>query len=463
MYGSANGLVASGGTHWTQDSAGVAGAAETSDHFGWAVAAGDFDGDGISDLAIGIPDESTGSVADEGGVQILRGTRTGLAAWRYWNILSASGGNTDRLCDCRFGAALAAGDFDGDGRDDLAIGMPNKDLMGSVEEGFPILYPNTGAVAVITGGANGLSTFRFRLLAKGNGDSPIYQRHELPGTRGILEALFGAGLAAGDFDGDGRDDLAIGEPEAERAYLVRGSATGIDPGAFDELWPSEFSPNGTPMMQFGRALAMGDVDGDGTDEVFAGAPLADPGGVTDAGAVFEYHSDGLRREHTQASIPGVAAEAGDRFGWAVASGDFDRNGRADLAIGAPNEDIGSKADAGAVTVLRSFGALDTQSAKTWTQANAGIPGGAEAGDRFGASLSAANFGKGAFADLAIGVPLEDFTAGGVTRANAGVIDVLYGTRLDGLATAGAQDWSQATTGIPGGFETNDQFGYALGR
>ena len=80
-----------------------------------------------------------------------------------------------------------------------------------------------------------------------------------------------------------------------------------------------------------------------------------------------------------------------------------------------------------------------------------------------ASLAACNLGRGAAADLAIGVPLEDFTAAGVTRSNAGVVDVLYGVAGAGLSTTGVQDWSQASAGIAGGFETNDQFGSVLGR
>ena len=440
VYGSATGLKVAGNSFWHQDSTGVTGVSETGDHFGAAIVAGDFDGDGITDLAIGIPDESTGTVADEGGVQLLRGTRTGLVAWRYWNILNATGGTTDELCNCRFGAALAAGDFNDDGKTDLAIGGPN-------ESGQSItLQPveAVGSVTVLYGSDAGLSALGFK---------------RIPG--GGVRAYRGASLAAADHDGDGRDDLAVGAPGSDQVSVYFGSPAGLrtDTGVSYHDWDEFRDPDSS---QFGRSLAMGDVNGDGKHELFVGAPLDGVGDVLDAGAVFEYHSGGLTRQYTQRSLPGVAAEQGDRFGWALAVGDFDRNGRADLAIGTPNEDTTAGSDAGIVTVLSSYGTgvLDTQSAKTWSQASTGVPGAAEAGDRFGAALAACNLGNGLAADLAIGVPLEDFTAGGLTRSNAGVVDVLYGS-TSGLTATGVQDWSQATTSMLGGFEPDDQFGYVL--
>ena len=90
VYGSATGLTASGNQFFHQDSPGVSGAAQASDHFGWALAAGDFDGDGFSDLAVGIPDEDTSGVVDEGGVQVFRGSATGLTPWQFWNATNAT-------------------------------------------------------------------------------------------------------------------------------------------------------------------------------------------------------------------------------------------------------------------------------------------------------------------------------------------------------------------------------------
>ena len=69
-----------------------------------------------------------------------------------------------------------------------------------------------------------------------------------------------------------------------------------------------------------------------------------------------------------------------------------------------------------------------------------MPGKVEDGDRFGAALYAANFGRSAAEDLAIGVPGENQVRG--------VVDVLYG-RATGLGGVNAQGWSQSTTGVKG--------------
>jgi hypothetical protein len=208
---------------------------------------------------------------------------------------------------------------------------------------------------------------------------------------------------------------------------------------------------------------MGDTfSGSAGKELYIGVPLFDAG-LRDYGVVYEVRSSGsfdpVNTAFSQSSLPGFSAESGDRFGWALACGDFDGNGRADLAIGAPTEDVFSTVDAGIVHIIPSLsGALSESSARGIWQGS-GVHGSAETGDLFGASLSAWNFGRDAAADLAIGVPYEDFVSGGISHTNAGQINVLYGAQGTGLSTTGEQIWNQALLG--GGFEDNDLFGYAL--
>ena len=73
FHGSASGLSAARNQLWAQDSPGILGTGETSDEFGWSLAAGDFSNDGFDDLAIGIPWEDIGALAKAGAVQILAG------------------------------------------------------------------------------------------------------------------------------------------------------------------------------------------------------------------------------------------------------------------------------------------------------------------------------------------------------------------------------------------------------
>ena len=193
LYGGPGGLSATGDQFWRQNSTGVLGASEKDDSFGYALAAGDFNGDGRDDLAVGVSDEDLGGVATVGAVNVLYGGAGGLSATgnQLWSQDSPGVLDTAEPSD-RFGSTLAAGDLNGDGRDDLAIGTPS-DSAGDV--------CCAGAVNVLYGGSGGLSATGNQLWGQ---DSP-----------GVLDAAepldaFGGSLAAGDINGDGRDDLAVG-------------------------------------------------------------------------------------------------------------------------------------------------------------------------------------------------------------------------------------------------------------
>ena len=95
---------------------------EKGDLFGRVVASGDFNGDGLTDLAVGAPKEDVGIIANSGAVFIYRGTEFGLAPWK---VLTQEGLGSNEIGD-QFGFSLAAGDFNGDGKDDLAVGAPGE-------------------------------------------------------------------------------------------------------------------------------------------------------------------------------------------------------------------------------------------------------------------------------------------------------------------------------------------------
>jgi hypothetical protein len=226
------------------------------DRFGNELTAGNFDGDGSSDLAIGVPLEgvASGDNRQDGAVNVLYGSAGGLTTEgdRFFHQNTAGmAGDGARQFD-RFGGALAAGNFDGDGSSDLAVGAPTDEDVTSAQN------PGYGAVNVLYGSLGGLSTDGDRFFTQdtagmaGDGSEPSDQ--------------LGAALGSGDFDGDGRADLAIGVPSESVA-----SGDNQDDGAVNALYGSgvglrtarsQFIHQGVPggggleaFDDFGRALA----------------------------------------------------------------------------------------------------------------------------------------------------------------------------------------------------------------
>jgi hypothetical protein len=127
LYGSARNLSAANDQLWDQNKNGVEGSSEPGDRFGAALSAGDFNHDGFTDLAIGVPGEDIGAATSAGSVNVLYGTHTSLSAVndQLWQQGKQGVEGSPDPGD-EFGAALAAGDFNGDGFADLAIGVPGE-------------------------------------------------------------------------------------------------------------------------------------------------------------------------------------------------------------------------------------------------------------------------------------------------------------------------------------------------
>jgi hypothetical protein len=339
--------------------------AAADERYGGALAVGDFNHDGYEDLAVGIPRDvqylTHSDVFPFGGVQIHYGLHGSLGSiqWVAEHEIHQPrvNGFDVRALDQRFGHALAVGDFDHDGFDDLAIGVPWED--------------GVGAVQVIFGGEDSLDP--------GHPGNWYIEPLDL-GALPQLGDAFGSALAAGDFNGDGFDDLAIGVPGRDggdavivenvgMVAVVYGSEDGLGAGA---SWLSEDSVGGEGNSEefdsFGAALTAGDFNGDAIDDLAIGTPLEgyEPVGL-DAGGV----SVVLGRHLLPLPGPGRKLRPGDypvgmipdtasgspAYGSALAAADFDGNGFTDLAIGGPNADFGLVPQAGAVAIVYGDGFL----------------------------------------------------------------------------------------------------------
>lgn len=206
-----------------------------------ALVSADFDGDGIADVALGVPENDL-KRPQGGAVFIYRGSANGLPTEATWVITGAS--DTAQL-----GAVLATGDLDGDGKADLAISAPGDD----------VTVADSGAVYLYTFGADG--------------------PHLLRALTGLGRGNFGASIAIGDVDGDGDNDLVVGSPGADLApgtgYTSRGVVDVflLQPGQpIADLGSLRFSgadlaADGT-LRKFsntraGRGLLATDLNGDG--------------------------------------------------------------------------------------------------------------------------------------------------------------------------------------------------------
>ena len=459
IYGSPNGLVENDSSFWHQDQDGVNNAANADDHFGAAICAGDFDGDGFDDLAIGVPDEDISGQADAGAVHVLYGSSEGIRSSgdQFWHQ-DSSGVNDLAEAGDRFGAALAAGDFNGDGRDDLAIGVPGEDF------GF---LTDAGIVSVLYGSSSKL---------RSSGDQVWNQDKD--GINGVSNDFdgFGSSLASGNFNGDDFDDLAIGVPGEDINFQADAGAVNVLYGSSqklrknqDQYWHQD-STSINDLAEggdaFGTSLITGDFNGDGRDDLAIAVPLEDVGPIIDAGAVHVLYgkSTGLSSSGDQLwqqDAAGIldAAEDQDQFGNAIIAGDFDNDGFDDLAVGIEKEDLDIKDDAGAVHIIYgSSSKLSASGDQLWHQDSAGVIESNQNFDNFGRAITAGDYDGDGRTDLAIAVPSED-TGGNI---DSGAVLIMYGTS-SGIGAGGDQLWHQDSDGISDSSQESDFFGDTLGR
>jgi len=429
-------------------------ASESNDKFGSSIQSGDFNNDGSSDIAIGVPDEGVGSLSGAGLVHIVLG---GSGGWKNTSSIYQGDSGWPGYAESGdgFGSALTVGDFDNDGFDDLVIGVPGEGI-GSRDD--------AGLFMVAYGSSSGL-------------DDPENFYQNSPGVRGSSESgdLFGAALAAGDINGDGYDDVVVGVPgegigsrnNAGAINVLYGSAEGLT--ADDDQFFSQNSPGVRGGSEagdlFGSAVDVADIDGDGYDDVVVGVPGEGIGSRDNAGLVHILYgsasgvtatADGLYHQNSS-GWPGVS-EPGDLFGSAVDVADIDGDGIGDLIVGVPGEGIGSINDAGLVQIRYNpdSHSATTASVQSLHQGKEDVEGNAEAGDGFGTFVLATDINGDDTPDLLVGTPNESIGS----YNTAGLVSLFY--TVEGSLSLETDELLYANQdAFTGSAQTGAQFGTTI--
>jgi hypothetical protein len=298
------------------------GRAEPGDYFGAALAIGQFNNGGPLDVAVGAPGEDVGQVPDGGAVRIMYSSSgSGLAlnasaasAAVTGVFLHQDAANVDDVAEVadRFGCALAAGDFDTDGDSDLAVGVPGESVAGDRSAGVVQVFYNTGLTAGISGDPSIASANSFA-------DDQVFSADDggVPGSSKPDDRM-GSALASGDFNGDRVADLAIGSPTETLFDDHNAGTVRVLYGA------AGFGLTDSGTVAFAQSSAALESSCPGYGIISDVSNLIDPCliGPEDYSPVL------------------MVEEDGDRFGSSLAAADFDGDGKADLTIGVPGEDLG---------------------------------------------------------------------------------------------------------------------------
>jgi hypothetical protein len=282
--------------------------------FGWSVAVGDVDGDGKDDVVVSAPGEYVGGNA-WGRAYVFSGVNGSL-------LLTVESPNPNLAEE--FGASLAVGDVNGDGKGDITVGAAGEDVGGNPDQGR----------AYVFSGADGSLLFTL--------DSPNPEEG----------AWFGSSVAVGDVNGDGRDDIAVGASGEHVGGNSQGQAY-VFSGADGSVLLTLNTPNAQAGPGFGVSVAVGDVNGDGKGDIAVGASGEDVGGIAVQGRAYVFSGAGGSLLFT---LDSPNPQAGAEFGMSVAVGDVNGDGKGEIATGALYEDVGGNTAQGRAYVFSGWAA-----------------------------------------------------------------------------------------------------------
>jgi cysteine-rich repeat protein len=316
-------------------------------HLGRSVAAGDMNGDGIADIIAGASQNDPSGRDDAGSVYVLFGDPN----WSSGTIFDLAADQADVRIDGavagdRLGRTTAAGDFDGDGVDDVVMGAYRADVGGRVDSG----------AAYVLLGQQGMPSPHVLDLQSGSADVEVWGAS--------AGDQLGLGTAIGDVDGDPGEELFVGAWQADPApgredagilYVVKGRSVPVGGLTFDlATEAADLTVYGGDAGDFaGHTIVGANIDGDDKGDLLFSGYGANPSGRADAGEVWALRGSALLLDGSTVDLGSAAADLeihgadpGDITGFALAGGDINADGLDDLLVGGPWVDSGAVPNAG---------------------------------------------------------------------------------------------------------------------
>lgn len=328
------------------------------DCFGESVSTGDVNGDGYDDVIIGAYEAKTDTEDNTGKTYIIFGTEH-LASLSHVDLRKPSIDVVTLIGEDpgdQFGFSTTTGDINNDGYDDIIIGAMTSDPLDRI---------NAGTTYILKGFSDFPSYNTFNINDITSGLIKIYG--EDPGD------WSGIGLAAGDVNGNGFDDVIIGawfadiEGEADAngdagiTYLLAGSADIFSIGEIDLKNPvlTVTAIHGERSLDYsGAEVAVGDINMDGFDDIVIGAHGYDSEIMTENGCVYIVTGTSDITEsgiiHLKDSSPGIIRIIGKAHRDHLSRGiieDINKDGINDLIVASADADPFGKAKAGEVYIL----------------------------------------------------------------------------------------------------------------
>jgi hypothetical protein len=349
---------------------------------GTALAVGDINGDGILDIITSAPFLTSSGREKAGEVYVILGRSSFPSMISLTSIpsgvtvLTIKGASSGE----NLGKALAVGDVNSDGKDDIILGAPGASPLGRSNAGrvylilgHPISTSQTidlnaspadftiiGAAggdnlgsAVASGNVNGDTAGDDIIVSAPQAESNrgkvyiIYGSSSLSGTHdlgedvsditilGEIDSSLGSALASGDLDNDGIDGIVIGAEVGNKVYAIYGTPN-FPTNLNLQTNPANITIRGKPGGAIGGSIAVGDVSGDYKADIIIGSPSLNEVSVMFCQRFPDPQVKDLATSSLNIEIKGDTGELGKALG----VGDIDKGGLNDIIVGAPTEGFG---------------------------------------------------------------------------------------------------------------------------